>query len=128
MDHKEYNGWHNYATWRVALEMFDNRGNTKDLLDGVLHEYSIKSYSLGERRKGSCAYHDDLKAVTEWCQTYVEDYFHQIAQSDNDLLLHFSLAFLDDVYWREIATHFLDELIDELQWESNTATNEEVQA
>lgn len=72
-----YNGWTNYATWRVNLEIFDGA-------DGF--DFDQEAYDLGH----------DLKA-------YAEDLIEQTTQEG--LGRDYALAFLNDVNWFEIAQH-----------------------
>lgn len=84
----KYNGWTNYATWRVNLEMFDGLDpddmGWSDLevydLATALKEYATDALELETPSNGS----------------------HM------PLALSYALAFLEDVNWREIAAHMLD--------------------
>lgn len=75
MTNERYNGWTNYPTWRVHLE----------LVDGVEFE-STDTYQLGREIK-----------------TFCEDYLDQMA--DDGLVKDFAIAFIDNVNWYEIAEH-----------------------
>ena len=78
-----YNGWANYATWRVNLEIFDGF----DLRDANLHRLDV--YDLADALK---EYTTD--AISTGC--------------NNGLALDYALAFLSDVNWREIAQSMID--------------------
>jgi hypothetical protein len=80
-----YNGWTNYATWRINLEWFDG-------VDDVF----IDAY------KG-----DDVHDFADNLRSYVEDALDQ--QSNHDMVLSYALAFIQDVNWHEIAQHLADE-------------------
>ena len=77
-----YNGWTNYATWKINLEMFDginpndywmmDRADIDQILPDLLKEY-----------------------VDEWVQ-------------GNDFTIGLADAFLADVNWHEIAKHIID--------------------
>lgn len=70
-----YNGWTNYATWRVNLELFD--GLTSEIFE----------------------FTDDLPAMLkDYAKNIIEDHAKGIA-------LDYALAFIADVNWREIADH-----------------------
>jgi hypothetical protein len=87
MTDNTYNGWTNYATWRVNLEMFDCFDVSEFLgldLDG------LSQYDLGDAFKG---YAEDL-IISETQEGVAQDY---------------ALAFLSDVNWYEIASHKLEE-------------------
>lgn len=81
MNDRTYNGWTNYATWRVNLEVFDGL-NPRDIAgDGF-------PYELG-------------KAL----QAYAEDLI--LIDCPEGLARDYALAFLSDVNWYEIAMHML---------------------
>jgi hypothetical protein len=88
MDQK-YNGWTNYATWRVNLEIFDGM----DVID-----------VLGN--------HEDVYELAHSMEHYVKDWFEQEALDaknkgiDVGLMSDYALAFLSDVNWREIANFY----------------------
>ena len=70
-----YNGWTNYATWRVRIEMFDSAdyASKKDL----------DAYDLGQMMRDEA-----LEIIDEQGFGFAYDY---------------ARAFLNDVNWREIA-------------------------
>lgn len=76
----KYNGWTNYATWRVRLEMFDYDGASDNDLD---------AYDLGQSLRESAL-----------------DY---IAQEATGLAQDYAEAFLSDVNWYEIAEHMIED-------------------
>ena len=77
-----YNGWTNYATWRVNLEMFDGQ-------DYECFDLTQDAYNLGR----------DLK-------DYAEELID--ATSNEGLARDYALAFLSDVNWREIAEYLIE--------------------
>jgi hypothetical protein len=82
-DTSRYNGWTNYATWRVNLEIFDGL----DLVD----------------------FFDDkpeLSTATEWCEEHVQNH---LEEQGSGLVLDYALAFISDVNWREIAQHLIND-------------------
>lgn len=89
MSDKTYNGWTNYATWRVNLEVF-NAG------DGQAFNLSQEAYDLGH----------DLKA-------YAEDLID--ISSEPGIARDYALAFLSDVNWYEIAKHMIADYADEVE-------------
>ncbi len=76
----EYNGWTNYETWLVNLEM----GFTDDL-------HAFESRNL-----------DDL--IVE-----LRDYAEHVLESDNTLATNFVNIILSKVDWREIAEAVLEQ-------------------
>jgi len=83
-----HNGWANYETWRVNLEIFDGMDpkdwgfNTSD------------SYDLGQQLK-----------------EYASDLIEQ--GSAEGLARDYALAFLDAVNYREIAEHMIEDHAEE---------------
>ncbi len=94
-----YNGWANYETWRVNLEIFD--GMTARDLTG-LHVPPIS---------------DIKESAKEYVRQLIED------TSPEGLARDYALAFLDAVEWLEIA----DRLAQDLE-ESETDHDEECEA
>jgi hypothetical protein len=89
MSDKTYNGWTNYATWRINLEIFD--GISLDDFDGIDDKVDpelVCAYTLGE-------------ALKERAEYYIE------CSSDKGLARDYALAFLSDVNWHEIAKHMI---------------------
>ena len=78
----EYNGWTNYATWCVNLEMFDGMD---------INETSWCGMNQFE--------------LAPLLREYAEDIIEQTAPEG--LARDYALAFLQDVNWREIAQHLL---------------------
>jgi hypothetical protein len=83
-----YNGWTNYATWRVNLEMFDGLNPNEMGWDITNARY--------------------LRATLK---DYAEDYITET--SIEGLARDYALAFLSDVDWREIAEHMVDDYCEE---------------
>jgi len=75
-----YNGWTNYETWRVNLEIFD----------GTEARSSIDAYRLGQEFR-----------------EYAEEAIEQ--SSPPGIARDYALAFLSDVNWREIAAHYIED-------------------
>lgn len=75
------NGWTNYATWRVNLEMFD--GQPVDIITE----------------------HSDAWGLGQYCRELALEYMEQEARG---LALSYAEAFLADVNLYEIAQHMID--------------------
>jgi hypothetical protein len=74
MSDTTYNGWSNYATWRVMLEIFDG--------------YDSDGRELSHQE----------------CRDYVEEILEmEIPNPSRCLALDYARAFLSDVNWHEIA-------------------------
>jgi hypothetical protein len=79
MEKQAYNGWSNYATWRVNLEMFD----------GMVHHY---------QSEGAWG-HNSAKEIAE-------EIIYEA--TEEGLGRDYALAFLADVNWHEIAEHYTE--------------------
>lgn len=93
-DEKGYNGWTNYATWRVQLELVSDEVN--NMLENDPQYFEGKSQS----------------EVADELKDFVEELIcdHTI---DNDgigpLVQGYALAFVSDVNWYELAGHAIEE-------------------
>ena len=74
MKNEKYNGYTNYATWRVNLEIFDG--------------FSAM---------------DDEKVTAEYCEEYAEEVIFSDLENDQSLACSYARAFLANVNWHEIA-------------------------
>lgn len=81
MTNEKYNGWTNYATWRVNLEMFDG--------GDFASENDLDAYDLG----------DSLREMA----------LETVAAQASGLALDYAEAFLADVNWCEIARHQIED-------------------
>ncbi len=87
-----YNGWTNYATWRVNLEVFNGM-----VASDLGADSDSDSYSFGQTLKD-----------------YAEEIIYS-SSNDRSLAQDYALAFLSDVNWTEIASHMLVEEFTEEQ-------------
>jgi hypothetical protein len=85
---ESYNGWRNYATWRIHLEIFDGL----NLSDWGWHK--LESYELG-------------REMREYAEQLLEEESGRPGKAGPFLCLSYALAFLSDVDWREIAESML---------------------
>jgi hypothetical protein len=93
MTDTKYNGWTNYATWRVNLEVFD----------GVEPEH----FDLEE---GEAMTLVDAHELAEAMQSYAEEiiFIGYDERRPSNLMEDYARAFLQEVNWYELATHFID--------------------
>lgn len=82
---KTYNGWTNYATWRVNLEVFDG--------------FDPSDYF-------SAFNPDDIYGLGESLKEYAEQVLFECSTVEG-LARDYALAFLSDVNWQEIAKHLI---------------------
>jgi hypothetical protein len=85
MTMSDYNGWTNYATWRINLEMFDGYDGASD--------NDLDAYDLG--------------------QSLREMALETVAEQASGLALDYAEAFLSDVNWFEIAEHMIEDYREE---------------
>jgi hypothetical protein len=95
-----YNGWSNYATWRINLEIFD--GFELDLDAYMEKDSEFDAYDLK----------DELQQIAE-------DAIFEGARYDergrSNLMEDYARAFLESVNWYEIAKHMIADYISENQ-------------
>lgn len=91
MSDTKYNGWTNYATWRVNLEVFDG-----------LDPYDQFS--------------DDQATMADWLPDALKDmaeeciFMHAYDERGRSSLMEdYARAFLSDVNWHEIAQHLMED-------------------
>ena len=84
----KYNGWTNYATWRVNLEIFDGFDPS---------DY----YSDFDA--------DDTYGLSKCLEDYADQVLFECATVEG-LAADYARAFLSDVNWYEIAAHMLDDI------------------
>lgn len=94
-----YNGWTNYATWRVQLELFSDL----DLTDWGLER--LDAYELAD-----------------WIKEYANSAVEQTSREG--LARDYALAFLADVNWHELA-QTAREAYDEEHGDESDATESE---
>ena len=76
-----YNGWTNYQTWRVNLELWDG--------------YEIEHGDF-----------DDVESIADFLKESSEE---TITSQSDGLAQDYALAFLSEVNWHEIARHKAEE-------------------
>lgn len=85
MQDTKYNGWINYETWRVHLELFDGLYNDCEL------------FNLNQNTSDLC---EELKS-------YAEDAIYN--SSEEGLARDYALGFLSNVNWAEIARNMVEQ-------------------
>ena len=89
MEDNRYNGWANYATWRINLEICD------DITSSLIGEQTFES----------------VYALSEYLKDGVDDILTNYGELEG-LAVDYARAFVADVDWYEIAGHYVDELIE----------------
>ena len=97
MSDTTYNGWSNYATWRINLEIFDGF-NPSDY------------YSSFDPT--------DVHELADSLQQYAEEVIFECGYDErrpSNLMEDYARAFLQEVNWYEIAQHLIEDHIAENQ-------------
>jgi hypothetical protein len=84
MEKQTYNGWTNYATWRVNLEMFNG--------------CNLTDYGWQKLDK-----HDLAQEMKEYAEEFIA------LESGKGLVRDYALAFLNYVNWHEIAEQMIED-------------------
>jgi len=92
---ERYNGWTNYATWRINLEMVEAEGYFPTLEDW--HPTSTVDDLT----------YDLAQVIRENCTDILRE------EHGEGLTLDYALAFIDDVNWRKIASHIVEDWLNE---------------
>lgn len=87
MTDTKYNGWTNYATWRVALEIFDGFNPIED--------WGLERETLTESELAALLREDAEELVNE--------------SAPEGLALNYAMSFLSKVNWHEIASHMMED-------------------
>lgn len=90
MTDTKHNGWTNYATWRVNLEMFDATPFEEFL--GDADPALICAYTLAD-------------ALKERAEYYIEC---EMEGKEGTFAESYARAFLSEVNWDEIARHIIE--------------------
>ena len=86
----KYNGWTNYETWRVNLEIFDGMDPKDWGFD------TSDAYDLGQCLK-----------------EYASNLIYDAGGGSGNIAVDYALAFLDAVNYREIAEHMISDYAEE---------------
>ena len=85
-DDRKYNGWSNYETWRINLEVLDN---IEESIEGDTFE--------------------DIHALSEYLEERTEEAIEGYGEVKEGLTLSYARAFISDVNYYEIAEHIAED-------------------
>lgn len=85
-----YNGWSNYATWRVNLECVDATQWVREDITGDDAQVLTKS------------------DIADFLENAVTEMVGEHGERDSGLAYDYAMAFLSQVNWYEIAEHFAE--------------------
>lgn len=95
MEDKTYNGWSNYATWRVNLELLDDEAeNIRENGDTFNSINNLADY---------------LKQVVDDYIDFVEDEACANNNNTSQIIIGYAKAFTDDVNYYEIAENIVSD-------------------
>jgi len=98
MSDTTYNGWSNYATWRINLDCVDGLDPRDHGFKNVTNEDVYDVYDFGKYLKG-----------------YVEECLFAYTSDKPSLVEDYARAYLSDVNWYEIAKNLIEAYADEVQ-------------
>ncbi len=94
MSDERYNGWANYPTWRIGLEIFS---------EGCVTDYLIETNT------------DPESIDAEWAEDYAEEIIFGHCVTDG-IVESYARAFVNQVHWYEIASHISADLKEAIDW------------
>jgi len=94
MTDNKYNGWQNYATWRINLELFNDYNFAEEVLESEDNKW---------------------RPDVDFLKDLVENWVFENHSGDLGLVEDYARAFLVDVNYHEILEHILEEIDDELK-------------
>ena len=106
-DSRRYNGWSNYETW--LCNMWFNDFDFTDMMD------------MFDKCEDNC---DVLEIIENYIKEHVEEYVEYslgdnsvaISPGDQHGFIHDMLnAAISEIDWRDIAEHYVDDVVDELE-------------
>ncbi len=116
MPYQEYNGYTNFPTWKVQLEIMDGSYNYHiDFFVGKMKDAGIQNRRAYEKWKATDPdFNSDLqKKTADLITSYV---YYSVTEgkehADNQTAVSFAFAFLADVNYYELADHLIDYMVD----------------
>jgi hypothetical protein len=93
-----YNGWTNYATWRINLDLINDDERWAERAEEVRTEGEgeIDAYDFGK----------EIKEATEELVGELAG----VKYGESNIALDYALAFMSDVDWTSIAEHIIADL------------------
>jgi len=100
MTDKTYNGWSNYETWRIHLEIFDGL------------DLDLDGYFVDDEEPDAYVLKEELQQIAE--DAVFEDMGYD-ERRPSSLMEDYARAFLQDVNYYEIAKHLLKDYAEGLK-------------
>lgn len=89
MKDKEYNGWTNYETWRIQLEVFDGQELTDFFDPSGMEKDDV-----------------DIRDIASLLEDHIVSY---LEESGKGLVLDLAMSFISNVDFEEIAKHMIND-------------------
>lgn len=103
---KTYNGWTNYATWRVNLELLDDVETSLETSPEDYTEY-VENGEISDDNRMEIIYN-----LSKELESYVEEVMD--SYDTDSIVRSYADSFLSDVNYYEIAEHKYDSTINEI--------------
>ena len=104
---KTYNGWTNYATWRVNLELLDDVETSLETSPEDYTEY-VENGEISDDNRMEIIYN-----LSKELESLVEEIMD--SYDTDSIVRSYADSFLSDVNWYEIAEHMVNNYILENQ-------------
>lgn len=103
---EKYNGWTNYATWRVNLELLDGVETSLETSPEDYTEY-VENGEISDDNKMEIVYN-----LSKELESLVEEIMN--SYDTDSIVRSYADSFLSDVNYYEIAEHKYDDTINEI--------------
>lgn len=102
---KTYNGWTNYETWNVNLWLDNEEGSYRDCKERA-EEFVKANFDPENPKDLDQAYGD----MSKYLESMIDEFMPEVTGMFADLLGHA----LSRVDWYEIATHYIDDVAEDV--------------
>lgn len=103
---EKYNGWTNYATWRVNLELLDGYETS---IESNIEEFTefVENGEISNENRMDLIYN-----LSKELESVVEEIMN--SYDTDSIVRSYADAFVSDVNWYEIAEHKFDDLAERI--------------
>ena len=103
---KTYNGWTNYATWRVKIEHLDGYETS---IESNIEEFTefVENSEISNENRMHLVY-----KLSKELESVVEEIMN--SYDTDSIVRSYADAFVSDVNWYEIAEHKFDDLAEKI--------------
>lgn len=93
-----YNGWTNYATWRINLELIQDD-----------ETWTERAYQIRQENDGEISPSEFGDEIQEATEELLSD-MACVKYGESNLVLDYAMAFLGEVDWTQTARHIIADL------------------